>query len=394
MFGAVLLVALPVVIVTGFLSYAAYEPRFPGNAFPADPLLRFPHFSWPASPSWLYRLNQGLHVGLGLALVPVVLAKLWSVVPKLFTWPPARSLAQVLERLTIALLVGGILFELVTGVLNIQYDYVFGFDFYTGHYYGAWVFLSAFLAHVVLKLPVMLRSLRQRSLREELRTPTYDPQPPEPDPDGLVAARAGRADDEPPRRARPGGRGGPDRHRGHRRGDARRQPAPHRAAVAAGPVLRRRPHRLPGQPDRRRRRRSRPSCTGDGLAAAAPRADPGQPVPRRAAGDGAAHRRAADRLRRGMVDGADLDRRAAARPRRPGRASDPDSAVVSSLERNGAFARAVLGRQHLTHPDALLALQVNGVDLSLDHGFPARVIAPSLPGVHNTKWVRSIEVRA
>ncbi len=71
----------------------------------------------------------------------------------------------------------------------------------------------------------------------------------------------------------------------------------------------------------------------------------------------------------------------------------PGSALVTSLERNGAFARAVLGRQHLTAPDALLALQVNGVDLSPDHGYPARVIAPSLPGVHNTKWVRSIEVR-
>jgi len=33
---------------------------------------------------------------------------------------------------------------------------------------------------------------------------------------------------------------------------------------------------------------------------------------------------------------------------------------------------------------------VNGSDLSLDHGFPARVIVPALPGVHNTKWVRSI----
>jgi DMSO/TMAO reductase YedYZ molybdopterin-dependent catalytic subunit len=42
-------------------------------------------------------------------------------------------------------------------------------------------------------------------------------------------------------------------------------------------------------------------------------------------------------------------------------------------------------------PDALLALCVNGVDLSPDHGYPARVIVPALPGVHCTKWVRSIE---
>ncbi|MXI81589.1 hypothetical protein GR254_19970, partial [Mycobacterium tuberculosis] len=31
-------------------------------------------------PSWLYRLTQGLHVGLGLVIIPVVLAKLWSVI--------------------------------------------------------------------------------------------------------------------------------------------------------------------------------------------------------------------------------------------------------------------------------------------------------------------------
>jgi len=59
-------------------------------------------------------------------IIPVVLAKLWSVIPRLFAWPPARSLAQLLERVTLLMLVGGILFEIVTGILNIQYDYVFG----------------------------------------------------------------------------------------------------------------------------------------------------------------------------------------------------------------------------------------------------------------------------
>ena len=29
----------------------------------------------------------------------------------------------------------------------------------------------------------------------------------------------------------------------------------------------------------------------------------------------------------------------------------------------------------------------------LHHGFPARLIIPGAPGVHNTKWVASIEVR-
>lgn len=52
-------------------------------------------------------------------LVPVVLAKLWSVVPRLFRWPPVRSVGHAAERLTLIPLVGGVLFEIVTGVLNI-----------------------------------------------------------------------------------------------------------------------------------------------------------------------------------------------------------------------------------------------------------------------------------
>jgi DMSO/TMAO reductase YedYZ molybdopterin-dependent catalytic subunit len=60
----------------------------------------------------------------------------------------------------------------------------------------------------------------------------------------------------------------------------------------------------------------------------------------------------------------------------------------------GPFARAVLTGGQVLNPDSLLALQVDGADLSPDHGFPARVIVPALPGVHCTKWVRTIEFRA
>src|ERR1700742_4845604 len=121
-FGLVLLVLLLIVIVPGLLFYIAYEPQL-GQAIPADVgWLRLPDFSWPTRPSWLYRLTQGLHVGLGLIIIPVVLAKLWSVIPRLFVWPPARSIAQLLERMSLVLLVGGILFEVATGLVFIQYD--------------------------------------------------------------------------------------------------------------------------------------------------------------------------------------------------------------------------------------------------------------------------------
>jgi DMSO/TMAO reductase YedYZ molybdopterin-dependent catalytic subunit len=69
----------------------------------------------------------------------------------------------------------------------------------------------------------------------------------------------------------------------------------------------------------------------------------------------------------------------------------PTKAHVQSLEGGGGFSEAWLQQNQVLDSDALLALCVNGVDLSPDHGFPARVIVPALPGVHCTKWVRSIE---
>ena len=197
-----LLVTLPIVIVTGLLDYVAYGPQF-GQAYP---VATWAGCSCPPStgrpgPSWLFRLTQGLHVGLGIVLIPVVLAKLWSVIPKLFAWPPARSVAQVLERVSLLLLVGGILFEIVTGVLNIQYDYVFGFDFYTAHYFGAWVFIGAFVAHVALKLPALVARRSRRSRRAAHAAPR---------PSRAVDGRPGRptrpADAEPARRAGAGRR--------------------------------------------------------------------------------------------------------------------------------------------------------------------------------------------
>ena len=197
-----LLVALPVVTITGLLSYIAYGPQF-GQAIPGDVgWLKLPTFDWPTDPSWLYRLNQGLHVGLGLILIPIVLAKLWSVIPRLFAWPPSRSIAQLLERVSLLMLVGGILFEIITGVLNIQYDYIFGFSFYTAHYYGAWVFIAGFVIHIAIKIPRMWAGLRSMSMRNVLRTNPKTPEPsrtnptgwplPSPDPRRSAAAAPSR----------------------------------------------------------------------------------------------------------------------------------------------------------------------------------------------------------
>ncbi|WP_405496189.1 hypothetical protein [Streptomyces sp. NBC_00096] len=87
-------------------------------------------------------------------------AKLWSVIPKLFEWPPLRSAAHALERLSLLLLVGGAGFTFATGILNIQLDYVFPGSFYTLHFYGAWVFVAAFIVHVAFRLPRAARTVR------------------------------------------------------------------------------------------------------------------------------------------------------------------------------------------------------------------------------------------
>ena len=69
--GLVLLAGVSVVFVTGLLSYVAYNPDLNriNDTTHGKGLLGFYLFSWPTHPVWLYRLNQGLHVTLGLVLV-------------------------------------------------------------------------------------------------------------------------------------------------------------------------------------------------------------------------------------------------------------------------------------------------------------------------------------
>lgn len=387
-FGLALLVALPIIILTGLLSYIAYGPQL-GQAIPADVgWLRLPLFVWPTRPSWLYRLTQGLHVGLGLVIIPVVLAKLWSVIPKLFAWPPARTLAQLIERVSLLLLVGGLLFEIVTGVLNIQYDYIFGFSFYDAHYFGAWVFITGFLMHIALKIPHMVTGLRSLSWREVLRTNVTDTRAQPPDDTGLVAAEPAA-----PTVSRRGALalvgsgvlllavltvgqtlGGPARSVALLvpRGRGRDFPVNKTASVAG----------------------ITPEAVGPGWRLTL-RGGPADVVLDRAALARLPQRTA--RLPIACVEGwstvqtwsgvplAELAKLAGV--------PAPESAHVRSLQRGGAFGEAFLQANQVGDPDALLALQVDGADLPLDHGYPARIIVPALPGVHNTKWVTAIDFK-
>jgi DMSO/TMAO reductase YedYZ molybdopterin-dependent catalytic subunit len=135
----VLGIAIGVSFLTGLLSLYQYEP-----------------WSWlpePASPVWGYRLTQGVHVATGTATIPLVLVKLWSVYPNLFRWPPFRSVKRMLERVSLAILVGSMLLQLVTGFLNVLNWYPFPWDFVSVHRYLAYVVVGSVLLHIGVKLP-------------------------------------------------------------------------------------------------------------------------------------------------------------------------------------------------------------------------------------------------
>jgi len=390
--GCTLLVAIPIIAITGFVSNAAYYPRLGHNSVgrslgPLDLYL----FSFPTHPSWLYAVNQGLHITIGLAAFPILLAKLWSVIPKLFEWPPVRSPAH--ERLTLALLVGGALFEFVTGILNIQYAYLFGFFFTTAHYWGAWVFTGAFLAHTAIKLPTMRKALAARRGLAPLREGLGDtlPEPPLPGASELIPVSP--AAPTMSRRALLG-------------------------TVGAGSLflLVQGVGQAIGGPFR-------------ALAFLAPRGRHGRgangfPINRTAA---------AAQITAGHVD-ANWRLRVIAGPRTLSvsraellampqhtyelpiacvegwsttqrwtgvRISDLAAAAglkgeviarTRSLATNGVFDAAVLASEQISDQRTLVALKVNDTDLSLDHGFPARVIGPGIPGVHCTKWLAMLTI--
>jgi hypothetical protein len=74
-----------------------------------------------------------------------------------------------------------------------------------------------------------------------------------------------------------------------------------------------------------------------------------------------------------------------------------DLARLCGMDRYGATqltsldARSVtLSGSQVTARGSMLALRVNGSDLSLDHGFPARAIVPAAPGTHNLKWMSEV----
>ncbi len=392
MLGSILFVLIAVVAVTGLISHSAYQPDLVAGynaTVPAGgdigPLISLP----AGAPAWAYALSQGAHITVGLIAVPVLLAKLWSVIPRLFAYPPVRSAAGAVERLAVLLLVGSGLFEFATGILNIQVFYPFHFGFVVAHYYGAWVFICALALHVLVKLPTVLRAYRThgvlRPLKDDLAHTHPEPAvpgslaPSEPGPAtisrrgllglvgagslALLLANLGESVGGPLRRIAllaPRGRvfgAGPNDFQvnktAHTVGVTKRASDPDWRLELSGPAGTRRVSRaeLMALPQHTY---SMPIACVEGWSTT--------------------QHWTGVRLRdlAALVDA-------------------PHTAIleVHSLQPTGPYRHTAYTAAQVQNAQALLALCVNGVDLSLDHGFPARIIIPAVPGVHCTKWLAS-----
>ena len=166
--GAVLGVCFAIAFVTGFISHWSQSTD--------------PWFWVPTSPSWGYRLTQGLHVASGTAAIPLLLIKLWAVYPKLFAAlpdlkKPRAALLDVLERGSIGVLVASAIFMLASGLANTAQWYPWNFTFRLTHYAVAWIAIGSLLVHIAVKLPIIRSAFAHDIETHELDRESVDPQP-------------------------------------------------------------------------------------------------------------------------------------------------------------------------------------------------------------------------
>lgn len=330
-------------------------------------------FLWTSRPAGLYRFTQGLHVVVGLALIPILLAKIWTTYPHLFVWPPVKSIAHGLERLALLPLLGGALFLVFTGLGNINIWRPWDFGFRSGHYWAAWLTMGAMGIHLTAKWATTRTALtdpaalgiepsdgsaegldRRSFLATVLAT------------SGAIALFSVGQTFEPlrrlallvPRRPDVGPQGFPVNRTAASVGLTDVDEADYRLVVD-GPGV-----------------QSPLELSLDDLRA----------MPQRVA-----------ELPIACVEGWSSSQSWRGVPMRDllARAGAGEGVEVTavSMQESRRLKRSELNRWHAHDPDTLLALEVGGEILAADHGFPVRLIGPNRPGVMQTKWVERLEVR-
>ncbi|BDZ49568.1 molybdopterin-binding protein [Frondihabitans sucicola] len=421
--GRLLGLAFTICLFTGLYSHFLQEPA------------SWMHF--PTQPVSLYKWTQGVHITAGIACFPLLFGKLYAVFPQLFQWPPIKTPVQILERASIALFVAASLVQIFTGLLNTFQYYPWPFPFKQVHYALAYVIIGSLAVHIGIKLPIIARYWRKKDSYDEDGTflvGESDYVPPSKHRvarEKLATYVVSKDELEDPALVIP-------------------------AEVSAASVTSRPPKGIVGRifdwidrtpdVDVKTSRRGFFGAIGvttgavmaltagqsfkplDRLNVFAPRklayGPNGLPINRTAA--------AAQVLETAMDPGwqlvvskgsairtfsiADLmamPQYEAALPiacvegwsqlahwKGPRLhdvvgavgATDSEQLKITSLEKKGGYRVTLMGSEYVHDPNTLVALHLNGERLTIDHGYPARMIAPGRPGVLQTKWLSHLEI--
>ena len=357
--------AFVICFATGLFSHLLQDP---------PPWMLFP--TWPAA---LYQFTQGVHVATGIATIPLLLAKLWSVFPLLFQWPPIKSLINAVERASIALFVASSLVEIATGLLNTYKWYPWAFPFRQTHYWLAWVVIGSLALHIAVKLPVITRHWRRNG------------------PDGQTG---GHPQGESSEGKQPAGMG-------------RRAFLSTVTVTTAFVVLstagqsfawlaplnifapRRQNTGSLGVPINRTAMEANVTESDIGtdwtMSVITKNGERTFSLPQLRALPQTEHN-----LTVACVEG--WSQSALWRGVRikdllaeVGAPADSELKVIS-MEKNGNYRVMTMPAPYCQNEKTLLVLELNGAPLDLDHGYPARIMAPGRPGVLQTKWVQRIEL--
>lgn len=421
--GRLLGAAFMICLFTGLYSHFLQEPA------------SWMHF--PTHPVTLYKWTQGIHITAGIACFPLLFGKLYAVFPQLFQWPPIKSPAQIFERASIALFVAASLVQIFTGLLNTFQYYPWPFPFKQVHYALAYVIVGSLAVHIGIKLPLITRYWRKRDSYDEdgnflIEESDYVPPSTQRVAREKLAAYTGQVEAlEDPGVVVP-------------------------AEVSAAYVAARPPKGIVGrifdwidrtpEVDVKTSRRGFFGAIGvttgavvaftagqsftplTGINFFAPRKNgygPNDlPINRTAA--------AAQVLETAMDPHWELvvSRGSAIRtfsiadlmsmtqyeadlpiacvegwsqmahwkgPRLHDvvaavGATDDEQLRITSLEKKGGYRVTLMGSEYVHDPNTLVALHLNGERLDIEHGYPARMIAPGRPGVLQTKWLSHLEI--
>ena len=336
---------------------------------------------WPAGPTGLFRLTQGTHLISGVLAVPLLLAKLRAVAPKLVQRPFVASFAHLVERISLLPLVGGSIFMLFSGVTNVAYWYPqefygidIGYFFPAAHGKMAIIVIGALVVHVFAKISATRRVLKRA---------VVDREPVETSLDrrqflggvavttGLVGVSIAGATIYPLR-----GVGVLSA----RHPNAGPQGFPvNRTAASIGV------RSLAESPDYRLKVE-----TADGTELASFSLGDLQAMEQHeheipiACVEGWSANESWRGVRmRDLLAAAGVD--------------EPRVVDVVSLQEESApgrrYGTSTVSKDLSQRDQTLLATQVNGEPLHLDHGFPIRLIAPARPSVNQTKWLAKVIVR-